>query len=210
MPSKRYSLVRGLPPLMRGSGAAGGGGIATPGARLASVMKLRPLSGRSTILRLSTTCPSPELSPRRSEASATTVTASVTPPTSSCRSSRRGSPVASRMPSRVRGRNPSRSMRTRYASRRERGEHEETSSPDTAVRATPLSAAVIVTVAPGMATPAPSTTLPARVPPPISAAAAAVATATSTNPTRALSARPRPNPPSLEKKIRLYRGESQN
>ena len=34
MPSNRYSLVRGRPPLMRGSGAAGGGGSATPGARL--------------------------------------------------------------------------------------------------------------------------------------------------------------------------------
>ena len=50
MPSNRYSLVRGRPPLMRGSGAAGGGGSATPGTRLASEMKLRPLSGRSTTL----------------------------------------------------------------------------------------------------------------------------------------------------------------
>ena len=45
MPSNRYSFVRGRPPLMRGSGAAGGGGSATPGTRLASAMKLRPLSG---------------------------------------------------------------------------------------------------------------------------------------------------------------------
>src|SRR6266850_2411921 len=44
MPSNRYSFVRGRPPLMRGSGAEGGGGSATPGARLARVMKLRPLS----------------------------------------------------------------------------------------------------------------------------------------------------------------------
>ena len=33
--------------VVRGSGAAGGGGRATPGTRLASEMKLRPLSGRS-------------------------------------------------------------------------------------------------------------------------------------------------------------------
>ena len=43
MPSNRYSLVRGRPPLMRGSGEPGGS--ATPGARPASVMKLRPFSG---------------------------------------------------------------------------------------------------------------------------------------------------------------------
>ena len=49
MPSNRYSLVRGRPPLMRGNGAAGGGGTATPGARAARLRKLRPLSGRSTI-----------------------------------------------------------------------------------------------------------------------------------------------------------------
>ena len=47
MPSNRYSLVRGRPPLMRGSGDAGGGGSATPGTRPASVMKLRPFSGSS-------------------------------------------------------------------------------------------------------------------------------------------------------------------
>jgi hypothetical protein len=45
MPSKRYSLVRGRPPLILGSGAAGGG-TATPGARLASEMKLRPFEGK--------------------------------------------------------------------------------------------------------------------------------------------------------------------
>ena len=44
MPSNRYSLVRGRPPLMRGSEEPGGS--ATPGARPASVMKLRPFSGR--------------------------------------------------------------------------------------------------------------------------------------------------------------------
>ena len=58
MPSKRYSLVRGRPPLMRGSDDPGGN--ATPGARPASVMKLRPLSGSSTTFRLSMTCPSPD------------------------------------------------------------------------------------------------------------------------------------------------------
>ena len=70
MPSNRYSFVRGRPPLMRGSGAAGGGGTATPGERLASEMKLRPLSGRSTTFRLSMTWPSPEVSLRSSGASA--------------------------------------------------------------------------------------------------------------------------------------------
>ncbi len=43
IPSKRYSLVRGRPPLMRGSWEPGGN--ATPGASVASVMKLRPFSG---------------------------------------------------------------------------------------------------------------------------------------------------------------------
>ena len=43
MPSNRYSLVRGRPPLMRGNCEFGGS--ATPGASGASVMKLRPLSG---------------------------------------------------------------------------------------------------------------------------------------------------------------------
>ena len=33
MPSNRYSFVRGRPPLMRGNGAAGGGGSATPGTK---------------------------------------------------------------------------------------------------------------------------------------------------------------------------------
>jgi hypothetical protein len=46
MPSERYSLVPGRPTLILGSGAAGGGGTATPGARLASEMKLRPFEGK--------------------------------------------------------------------------------------------------------------------------------------------------------------------
>ena len=52
MPSNRYSLVRGRPPLMRGSDDPGGS--ATPGASPASVMKLRPFSGSSTTFRWST------------------------------------------------------------------------------------------------------------------------------------------------------------
>ena len=88
MPSKRYSLVRGRPLVILGSGAAGGGGTATPGARLASEMKLRPLRGRSTTRRLSMTWPSPDDSLRRSDASAFTLMASVTVPISNRRSRR--------------------------------------------------------------------------------------------------------------------------
>ena len=50
MPSKRYSFVRGRPPLMRGNDEPGGS--ATPGARPARVMKLRPFSGNSAIWRV--------------------------------------------------------------------------------------------------------------------------------------------------------------
>ena len=47
MPSKRYSFVRGRPPLMRGRTEFGGS--ATPGAIAASMMNSRPFSGSWTI-----------------------------------------------------------------------------------------------------------------------------------------------------------------
>ena len=50
MPSKRYSFVRGRPPLMRGSCEPGGS--ATPGTSAARVMKLRPFSGSADDLLL--------------------------------------------------------------------------------------------------------------------------------------------------------------
>ena len=105
MPSNRYSLVRGRPPLIRGSGAVGGGGRATPGTRLASAMKLRPFSGRSTTRRWSMTWPRLPFWLRSIEASAETVTVSVAP-TSSATSTRSVSPVATRKPVRTSGRKP--------------------------------------------------------------------------------------------------------
>ena len=112
MPSNRYSLVRGRPPLMRGSDEPGG--RATPGTRLASVMKLRPFSGRPTTFCWSTTCPSPDVWPRRSGASAMTVMASSGAPTFSSTSSRTVSPVAMATPARTSGRNPANSTRTAW------------------------------------------------------------------------------------------------
>ena len=109
-PSKRYSFVRGRPPLMRGSDEPGGN--ATPGTRPVSEMKLRPFSGRSTTLRVSTTCPRAEVALRSREASAVTVTTSATPPIPSARSTRMVSPVANQMPLRRNGRNPVASART--------------------------------------------------------------------------------------------------
>ena len=55
MPSKRYSFVRGLPPLMRGRTEFGG--RATPGAMAASMMNRRPFSGNCTTCSFSTTVP---------------------------------------------------------------------------------------------------------------------------------------------------------
>ena len=55
MPSKRYSFVRGRPPLMRGSSDVGGS--ATPGASDASVMNVRPFSGSWTTCSCATTVP---------------------------------------------------------------------------------------------------------------------------------------------------------
>ncbi len=84
MPSKRYSLVRGRPPLMRGN--CDPGGSATPGDSVASVMKLRPLSGRAGIFSSETTWPRLAVA-RRAGASPVTVTVSATPPTASEKSS---------------------------------------------------------------------------------------------------------------------------
>ena len=68
MPSKRYSFVRGRPPLMRGSCEFGGS--ATPGASVASVMKVRPFSGSCTTCSCSTTVPRLAVSARSIGASA--------------------------------------------------------------------------------------------------------------------------------------------
>ena len=99
MPSNRYSLVRGRPPLMRGSGEPGGS--ATPGASAASEMKLRPFNGRLSIFSRDTTCPRLDVALRRSGASAVTVSASLTVPSSRSRSTRMVSPVATCTPPRT-------------------------------------------------------------------------------------------------------------
>ena len=171
MPSNRYSLVRGRPPLMRGSGAAGGGGSATPGTRPARVMKLRPLSGRSTTFLLSMTWPSPEVSLRSSGASAVTVTASVSaaelqlqvepdasrPWRAEClRASAAGIRSTRPAPDTRRARAPERRSAPSASGHRRAGQ----------VR----SDRGHVTVAPGTAAPAWSTTSPARAPAPICAA----------------------------------------
>src|SRR5258708_16217580 len=82
---KRYSFVGGRPPLMRGNEgpAVVGGGWATPADKLTSERKFRPLRGRSTILRLFTTCPRLPLSVLSSDASSFTVTVSASVPGSS-------------------------------------------------------------------------------------------------------------------------------
>ena len=74
MPSKRYSFVRGLPPLMRGRTEFGG--RATPGAMAASMMNRRPFSGSRTTCSFSTTVPRLAVSTRTTGGSATTVTCS--------------------------------------------------------------------------------------------------------------------------------------
>ncbi|MGC4083505.1 MAG: hypothetical protein QM736_15685 [Vicinamibacterales bacterium] len=96
MPSNRYSLVRGRPPLMRGSDELGGS--ATPGASPASVTKLRPFSGSATIFVLSMTWPRLAVRLRNCAASPTTRTVSATAPMSSRASRRTASPVATRTP----------------------------------------------------------------------------------------------------------------
>jgi len=83
-----YSLVRGRPPLMRGSDDPGG--RATPGASAASEMKLRPFSGRFCTCSSATTWPRPPVSVPNTEASPVTRTASWTPPNSSTKSTANG------------------------------------------------------------------------------------------------------------------------
>ena len=118
MPSNRYSLVRGRPPLMRGSGEPGGS--ATPGASAASEMKLRPLSGRPSMFSRETTCPRLDVALRRSGASAVTVSVSLTAPRLRASSTRTVSPVATCTPPRTSGGKPSILRRQPIPSRRQR------------------------------------------------------------------------------------------
>ena len=113
MPSNKYSLVRGRPPLIRGSDEFGVS--ATPGTSPASVMKLRPFSGNAVIVWFPMTCPRLAEALRSSAASPTTETASVTAPTVSAASSRTVSPVATCTLRRSSDRNPANSTRMLYA-----------------------------------------------------------------------------------------------
>jgi len=85
-------VVRGRPPLIRGNCEVGGN--ATPGARDASVMNVRPFNGNCTTCSCCTTVPRLAVSARRIGASAVTVIRSRTSPTASSKSMRAFSPVA--------------------------------------------------------------------------------------------------------------------
>ena len=140
---------------MRGSGAAGGGGTATPGARLARLMKLRPFSGRSTIFRLSMTWPSPDVSLRSSGASAVTVTASATPPSLQLQIQPHG--FAGGEANALTSQRPEAAQLDAHAIQagRQTGDHvAHPSDSVTVLRDTFVPAAVIVTVAPETGAPA--------------------------------------------------------
>ena len=81
MPSNRYSLVRGRPPLMRGS--CDPGGSATPGASAASVMKLRPFERQRYDSLLGDDAAEAGRSPGAAAHRRSPSPASVDPPTSS-------------------------------------------------------------------------------------------------------------------------------
>ena len=117
-------------------------------------MKLRPLSGRSTTFRLSTTWPSPDDSLRSSGASAVTVTAWSDAPMSSARSRRTVSPVGITTPSRASGRKPFSSTRTACSPAASAGPVKTPSAAVMAVRMRLLVPAVTVTMALGTAAPA--------------------------------------------------------
>ncbi len=152
MPSNRYSFVRGRPPLMRGSCEAGG--KATPGASDASVMNVRPLSGRPTIFSADTTSPRLGVDVRSIDASPVTVTVSLTAPKPSAKSTLTLAPVATRTPWRTAVLNPVNSTRMSYTLGAMPVTAYTPAVVVTAVRAILRSTSVAVIVAPGTTAPA--------------------------------------------------------
>jgi hypothetical protein len=142
------------------------GGNATPGASDASVMKVRPLSGRAVTRSWGTTAPRLAVSVRSTGVGAATVTDSLILPGESCTSARVASPVATRSPVRDTFEKPSSATSRRYSPGGRLDAANTPSALEMSSRRRPVPTLKTATDAPGSAEPLLSVTTPVNAPDP--------------------------------------------